>query len=330
MGNGSPPTVTDLPQISPKRVPWRRVRRLQLSSRQPRLKTSICSSPSHKIITTHKTPEPCTLPPRPAPPRPPRPMTSLQNLRPTVILSPIAIPATAYLPFSSPSRNSGKAVSFSDDVFAALPGCFGQHHSYAHTEAQNVISQHVQEEFNTDTLYSSKPTKSPTRVQIGHAYIQQRDGNSSPSEIVPSTYASSSCLGTSLTSYCREQKPLEFALPTSAISSRDLTEEDTPRSEQTPGNKRLTLLRVWISRYRRTLWMLGTIFGVLVASSAIIAAIIWKLTTCEFIYTCALWFSLSFCVPTRNIGLGRQANERGCGSWLRSEVLGISNVECPG
>lgn len=281
MGNGSP-TVTGSPQVSPKKALWCR---LQLPSRQPRLKPSICSSTPSGFITAPESQEPCTLPSPPAPPRPPRPMTSLPNLRPTVILSPIAIPATAYIPSSGSGLNSRKPVSFSDDVFAALPGCFGKLHSYAGAEAQDIGSQHFRKEFKTDVSYASRENKSATQVQIGHGYIQRQDGNVGPSAMVPSPYASSSCLGTSLTSYCQEHKYLEFSLSTFANTSRTSPDEDIPTSEQNPGNTSLVPLRDWVSRYRRALWMLGTILFVLVASSAIITAIIWKLTTCELIYS---------------------------------------------
>ncbi|OQV06214.1 hypothetical protein CLAIMM_10819 isoform 1 [Cladophialophora immunda] len=76
------------------------------------LRSSFSDSP---VLTS-----PQVLLPRSPPPRPPRPKTSLPNLRPTVILSPLAIPPPCAYRLPTPIHCS-RSDRFSDDVFGSLP-----------------------------------------------------------------------------------------------------------------------------------------------------------------------------------------------------------------
>jgi hypothetical protein len=318
--------LTDSPSVSSKRVMWNR---FQLPFRLAHTKSStFSSSSSSDTVTAPESRQPCTLPP---PPRPPRPKTCLPNLRPTVILSPSALPAKVYMPSYGCSLKSPKTISFSDDVFAALPAGHGPHHADADPEVQDISSRNIWDEFTSDLLYPSSYPKLPRPAQIGHGYIQRQDENSGPSAIVHSPYASSSCLGTSLTSYCQEPKHLEFSSSTCANASRNPPDRDNPENEQNPGGYNLTALQVWFPRYRRFIWILGAIVFVLVASSAITGAIIWRLTTCKLSYYFELgYLRFSRAVSTCSNDFHMHANQLGYSSWLRSQVIDVSNVECVG
>lgn len=255
---------------------------LQLS--KPYLKSLIFSSPpsSGGVAATVGRESNASPPP---PPRPPRPKTSLPNLRPTVILSPIAVPPTAYLPSPACSPHARKTISFSEDVFAALPAGLRPRHADADTKEHDIVPPETWQEFHNDLPCFERCPTQPQQEHGGHGYTQRQMGpHRGSSEIYYTPYASSSCLGTSLTSYGREQKHLEFSSSTfNVAASRSLPEQvDVPRSELDQGSAAgLSPLQARIAGHRRVLWIVGVVVVVLVASSAVTGAIIWRLTTCE-------------------------------------------------
>lgn len=289
-----PPWITVSPSSKKKRkekVMWYR---LPLPLSKPYLKSLIFSSspPSGRVAATVDRESNASHPP---PPRPPRPKTSLPNLRPTVTLSPIAVPPTVYIPSPACSPHARKTISFSEDVFAALPAGLRPQHTDTGTKEHDIVPQELWQEFHNDLPCFERCPTQPQQAYGGHhGYIQrQMEQHRGSSEIFYSPYASSSCLGTSLTSYCREQKHLEFSSSTfNVAASRSLPEQgDVPGSELAQGSTAgLSPLQAWIAGHRRLLWIVGVIVVVLMASSAVTGAIIWKLTTCE----CDCLFFVSF------------------------------------
>lgn len=316
-------TSTDSPSVSSKKVIWNG---LQLPFRRPDKKSSTLSSSSSDVVTSLGSREPCTLP---RPPRPPRPKTSLPNLRPTVILSPSVVPAKDCMPSFGCPLNTPRTISFSEDVFAALPASHGLRHADVDPKVKDIRSQNIWDEFTSDLLHPSSYLTLPQPAQIGHGYIQRQDENSGPLVMVHSPYASSRCLGTSLTSYCQEPKHLEFSSSTFAIASRNPPDRDNPENEHAQVDYNLTSLQAWFRRYRRFIWILGTILVILVASSVITGAIIWRLTTCELSYFIR---ASHFCgaVSSCSRDFHMHADQLVYSSWLRSQVVEVSNVECVG
>lgn len=281
MGTCSPPTTepsTMSISASSKRVPRHG---LLLSRRVLHLNLRMVSSSSSSSKNARVAGGNESRISHPPPPRPPRPETSLPNLRPTVILSTTTVPATVYIPRSACLPRTPKVVSFSEDVFAALPARLRPQNDEREVEYHNKFTQDIWRESSNDLQCVSMFPTRPQDARIGHGYMQRQNERNSSSEVCYTPYASSSCLGTSFTSYCREQKHLEFSCPAFNDASIAEPEQYDRRREIDQESCRLKPLQDWIARNRRLLWMTGVVGFILVASSAITGAILWKLTTCK-------------------------------------------------
>lgn len=211
-------------------------------------------------------PPPCT-----PPPRPPRPKTSLPNLRPKIILSPVPVPA-GVCDLSLPNHPA-EHRTFSADVFASLPG---------HVEPGITVCNAT---WLTPPLAIRSSATSPSSTNFASApifdpsvQVETRTISSTATHQVhlltpePQNWASCSIAGSSSASSSSSNSTSK---PEKTVIVQSLIE--TPLLE--PPLFALTPRQLWLLRHRRVLWMMATIVFVLVAATAIAGGVIWKMTT---------------------------------------------------
>lgn len=191
-------------------------------------------------------------PPSSPPPRPPRPKTSLPNLRPIIILSPLAIPPRSYrLPSPAHSPKTRKR-SFAEDVFAALP-------RHLDVESASSITSHGKQ---CSTCSSPSPIKRTHRLD----HVSFADDRSA---------ITSRTVQSELTSTVTRW-------PSAIIEHEGMIKhEDDPRCSPEIASVQQDVPTPWrsfLARNRRPLWMLATLFFVVLAAAAIAGGTIWRLT----------------------------------------------------
>ncbi|KAI1619576.1 hypothetical protein EDD37DRAFT_214064 [Exophiala viscosa] len=185
-------------------------------------------------------PSPCT-----PPQRPPRPKISLPNMRPTIVLSPLAIPACIYrLP---PSTQSITAIedSFVREVLAA----------WSHHVEMQSLSMKPSSPTGPHLSSSQAPTK--------HAFACNRTVSLDDRSVVTSKTAQSgsTCMGSAWTCHVKGRNGGGC---TSDMECVQRYIDTCPLS--------------WLGRNRRLIWMLATLCFVVVSAAAIAGGIIWRLT----------------------------------------------------
>lgn len=231
------------------------------------------------------------------PVRPPRPKTSLPNLRPVTILSPITVPPPVYhLPMPDCSAALRKTVSFSEDVFAALPSYLGldnEINSGAESPSAKASRLECGGKGGKTSNRTGRTRRPQLRVKIndigchqGHqGHGLEKNNGSGPSMSPHSPYASSSILGTSMTcGYYQERKQPECSswIPAASSANQDSPEQGHPEDNGEDFKEgTFTPWQAWLCRHRRILWMVGTIVFVLAAASSVTGAVLWRLTTCR-------------------------------------------------
>ena len=185
-------------------------------------------------------PAPCT-----PPPRPPRPKISLPNMRPTIILSPLAIQACTYRlppPTQSIKANEDSFVqevlaSYSQHVEMQMPtgkalSPYSLHHSSSHSPAKQALACDRTVCLDDQSVLTSK-----------------------------SAHSESTCIGSAWTSPIKEREGRPY--------TSDMESAQSDNDACSPS---------WLCRNRKFLWMLATLCFVLASTAAIAGGIIWRLT----------------------------------------------------
>ena len=231
---------------------------------------------------------------RTPPIRPPRPKTSLPNLRPKIILSPIATPPPVYqLPCSTSwtRTKDENELTFTEDVFAALHP-YMPRTSYLNTALWDLeAGKHLLDERTPKQMLFSRPDLN-----------MSNDGDISCSDLdlsipISRSRAPSSC-GSDVASNARGGGTYRYP-EDRHISSWRFEEEESACTYTAPPTSRgdheslnpqhmtdalqckATRWQLWLDRYRRQVWMVLTISVVLGAAAAITGGIMWKLTKSE-------------------------------------------------
>lgn len=315
--------------------------------------SSLVSFTSADIFSPPQIPLPCT-----PPPRPPRPRDSLPNLRPTIILSPLAITPCVYQCPISAATPSPDCPHCPTSV-SALPG--------SKTQGNGLSAENRYTSSPSDCIFrvvSTRGRNLPTRqsltsiapTSLGHPQRQRRAKHvssptpspSKPSSFVPATVPSSppSSVSEHVSQVVPENShpisPPSYKAPSirSAITvwpssaengadatltvpivsphSGDSKDGPSPASQGAPAkqlwrcpvdfehNRECDVLetsplsttynsehphfwqkkswQLWLVRYRRVLWMAGTMLMVVVAATAITGGVVWRLTLRESLH----------------------------------------------
>ena len=267
--------------------------------------------------STHSPPPPSPCSP---PPRPPRPKRSLPNLRPRVILSPLAIPPPCAHRVSPLGRISA-LEGFSADVFASLPeylktmptpasGRTGRRRSPTHPSTRRPMQSprpggRDQEPFEFSATMHFPIVRPGQRCQDQHVYSCddarkeeikapraldsfERAIVQSRTIVVPPTPNLATAQSPSTTASQASSSPHPYSdsySPTKPKSEAFERAHDSPDVVKSNGtDSKPTFMHRWRlfrRQHRRTLYMLVTVLLVVVAAAAIAGGVIWKLTTCK-------------------------------------------------
>ncbi len=250
-----------------------------------------CSTSS----TSSSIPPPQLPPPgSPPPPRPPRPKTSLPNLRPTIILSPLAIPSPCAFRIPSPN-SSARSFRFSDEVFASLPEHLRLLQASPHSSRANDVPRGHSPDLRSLRASPSQMCRAHERLKWS-AFAQllsSRIATKSQSHHIPEHHGATlenSKTIRAMDSFERaiflsrpSNIPTRLPLATSQMSTSPArSNPEKSVNDLKSNNDEAALEGGAVSRRRRRPFcMLATVFFVVMAASAIAGGVIWKLTTCK-------------------------------------------------